>query len=111
MQSAPGVKVLLDCGQQVLFAFCGGLAEVGDPRVRESFMSCHAGGRVDGEAAADELASCEGDAAPVFKRSERVIGDKDSLHFFEVGVAVKRSVAAEEEVGYHANGPDVTVAG
>jgi len=29
------------------------------------------------------------------------------LHFFEVGVAVERGVAAEEEVSYYADGPDV----
>ena len=29
------------------------------------------------------------------------------MHFFEVGVSVERCVAAEEEVGYYADGPDV----
>jgi hypothetical protein len=31
------------------------------------------------------------------------------LHFFEVGVAIEGSVAAEHEVGNYADGPDVAV--
>lgn len=65
--------------------------------------------RVDGQAAFDEVAGREGDAAPVFEGGEGVVGDEDGLHFFEVGVPVEGGVAAEEEVGDDAYGPDVAV--
>jgi hypothetical protein len=67
----------------------------------------HTGGRVDGEAAADEFARREGHAAPVFEGCEGVVGHEDGLHLFEVGVTVEGRVAAEEEVGDDADGPDV----
>lgn len=70
-------------------------------------MGSHALLRVDSEAFLDKIAGGEGDAAPVFERGEGVVCDEDCLHFFEVGVAVEGSVAAEEEVGYHADCPDV----
>ncbi len=70
-------------------------------------MRCHALDRVDGEAALDEFARISGDAAPEFEGREGVVGYQDGLHFFEVGFAVEGWVAAEEEVGYHAYGPDV----
>ena len=63
---------------------------------------------VDGETAFDEFAGGEGDGAPVFEGREGVVGYEDGLHFFEVRVPVKGGVAAEEEVGYYADGPDVT---
>ena len=78
-----------------------------DEGVGEGLVGGHAGVRVDGQAAFDEVAGGEGDAAPVFERGEGVVGDEDGLHFFEVGVPVEGGVAAEEEVGYHAYGPDV----
>lgn len=78
-----------------------------DEGVGEGLVGGHAGVRVDGQAAFDEVAGGQGDAAPVFERGEGVIGDEDGLHFFEVGVPVEGGVAAEEEVGYHAYGPDV----
>ena len=65
--------------------------------------------RVDGEAAFYEIPRGERDAAPVFERGETVVCDEDGLHFFEVGVAVERGVAAEEKVGYDAYGPNVAV--
>lgn len=80
-----------------------------DERVGEGLVGGHAGVRVDGQAAFDEVAGGEGDAAPVFEGREGVVGDEDGLHFFEVGVPVEGGVAAEEEVGYHAYGPDVAV--
>lgn len=70
-------------------------------------MGRQAGVRVDGEAFLNEVAGGEGDAAPVFERGEGVVGDEDGLHFFEVGVPVEGRVAAEEEVGDYADGPDV----
>ena len=70
-------------------------------------MRGHALCGVDGEAAFDEFAGGEGDGAPVFEGGEAVVGDEDGLHFFEVGVPVEGGVAAEEEVGYYADGPDV----
>ena len=72
-------------------------------------MGRHAGARVGGQAAFDEVARAERDAAPVFEGCERVVGDEDGLHFFEVGVSVEGGVAAEEEVGYDADGPYVAV--
>lgn len=73
----------------------------------EGVVGGHAGGGVDGEAALDEVPGGVGDAAPVFDRGEGVVGDEDGLHFFEVTVAVEGGVAAEEEVGDDADGPDV----
>lgn len=70
-------------------------------------MGCHAGVGVDGQAALDELSRGERDAAPVFERSEAVIGDKDGLHFFEVRVSVEGGVSAEKEVGDDADRPDI----
>ena len=72
-------------------------------------MRCHACVGVDGEAAFDEFARREGHATPVFEGGEGVVGHEDSLHFFEVGVSIERRVAAEKEVSYHTNGPDVAV--
>ena len=74
-------------------------------------MRGHALCRFDGEAAFDEFAGGEGDGAPVFERGEAVVGDEDGLHFFEVGVSVEGRVAAEEEVGYYADGPNVAGGG
>ena len=70
-------------------------------------MRGHAFCGVDGKAAFYEFAGGEGDGAPVFEGGEAVVGDEDGLHFFEVGVSVEGGVAAEEEVGYYADGPDV----
>ncbi|KAL9609046.1 MAG: hypothetical protein Q9167_006167 [Letrouitia subvulpina] len=112
MQRPPRVEVLLDRRQQVWVALLvGGAVEVGfrDERVREGLVRGHALRRVDGEAALDELAGGEGDAAPVLERGEGVVGDEDGLHLLEVAVPVERGVAAEEEVGDDANGPDVAV--
>ena len=72
-------------------------------------MRGHAFRGVDGEAAFYEFPRGEGDGAPVFEGGEGVVGYEDGLHFFEVGVAVEGGVAAEEEVGYYADGPDVAV--
>lgn len=112
MQGAAGIEVLLDDGKEV-FVFGGGvgLGPFGDERVGEGLVRGHAGVGIDGEAAFDELARGEGDAAPVFERGEGVVGDEDGLHLFEVGVPVEGGVAAEEEVGYYADGPDVAVKG
>lgn len=73
----------------------------------EGVVGGHAVGGVDGEATLDEVSSGVGDAAPVFDGGEGVVGDEDGLHFFEVAVAVEGGVAAEEEVGDYADGPDV----
>lgn len=72
-------------------------------------MGCHARVGVDGEAAFDKFARREGHATPVFEGSEGVVGHEDSLHFFEVGVSVERRVAAEKEVSYDTNGPNIAV--
>ena len=104
MQGAAGVEVAAHDGQEVLLAGGGAL---GDEGVREGLVGGEALGGVDGEAALDELAGGERDAAPVFERREGVVGDQDGLHFFQVGVPVEGGVAAEEEVGYYADGPDV----
>jgi hypothetical protein len=107
VERAPGVEVLLDGRQQVLLALGGDLPKVCNPGMRERLVGGHAGGGVNGEAATDELACFEGDAPPIFERREGVVGDEDGLHLLEVGVAVEGSVAAEEEVGYDADGPYV----
>lgn len=88
-------------------ATAGRAVGFGDEGVREGFVRGHAGRGVDGQAALDELPGRERDAAPVFERGEGVVGYEDGLHFFEVGVPVEGRVAAEEEVGYYADGPDV----
>ena len=64
---------------------------------------------IDGQTATDEVPSGVGDIAPVFDGCEGVVGGEDGLHFFEIAVPVERCVAAEEEVGYYADGPDVAV--
>ena len=74
-------------------------------------MGGEACGGIDGQAAVDEVPRGKGDAAPVFGGREGVIGNKDGLHFFKVGVPVERGVAAEEEVRDYANGPDIAVRG
>ena len=68
----------------------------------------HALAGIDGETLFDEVASRFGDITPVFDGREGVIGGEDGLHFFQVGVPVEGGVATEEEVGYHADGPDIT---
>lgn len=112
MQRPPRVEILLDRRQQVRVTadgFVGGGIGQGfdDERVGEGLVGGHADGGVDGQAFLDEVAGGEGDAAPVFERGEGEVGDEDGLHFFEVGVPVEGGVAAEEEVGYYAYGPDV----
>ena len=74
-------------------------------------MCCHASLRVDGQASFDKLPRRNRDRAPVFERGERVVGNEDSLHFFEIGVPIKRGVAAEEEICYYAYCPDVADVG
>lgn len=115
MQGATGVEVLLDNGQEI-GASKGAVGPVAGPGcvfanegVAEGLVGRHAGARVNGQAAADEVARREGDAAPVFEGREGVVGDEDGLHFFQVRVPVEGRVAAEEEVGYYADGPDVAV--
>ena len=114
MQRAARVEILLDRGQEIRVAadgFIGGGTggRFHHERVGEGLVGGHAGVRVDGQAAFDEVAGREGDAAPVFEGGEGVVGDEDGLHFFEVGVPVEGGVAAEEEVGDDAYGPDVAV--
>ena len=92
---------------EAVFVALADVVGFGDERVREGFVGGHARGGVDGEAALDELPRRGGDAAPVFEGREGVVGDEDGLHFFEVGVPVEGRVTAEEEIGYHADGPDV----
>lgn len=110
VQRAARVEVLLDGRQQVGVALLvRGAVEVGlcDEGVREGLVGGHALRRVDGQAALDELAGRQRDAAPVLERGEGVVGDEDRLHLLEVAVAVEGGVAAEEEVGDDADGPDV----
>ncbi len=116
MQGAAGIEVLLDDGQEIGAGEGAVGAAAGPPGcvfadegVAEGLVGGHAGARVDGQAAADEVARGEGDAAPVFEGREGVVGDEDGLHFFQVRVPVEGRVAAEEEVGYYADGPDVAV--
>lgn len=72
-------------------------------------MGRHAFRRVDGQAALDEGSSRQRNTAPVLERCEGVVGDEDGLHFFEVAVSVEGRVAAEEEVGDDADGPNIAV--
>jgi hypothetical protein len=67
----------------------------------------HALSRVDGQAALDELTSLNTDTAPVLDRGEAVVCDQNGLHFFQIAVAIEGCVSAEQEVGYHADRPDV----
>lgn len=113
MQGAAGIEVLLNDRQQILARAAG--AGVGarrrgvDPGVLEGTVGGHALLGVDGQAALDELAGRVADPAPVLERGEGVVGDENGLHFFEVRFAVEGRVAAEEKVGYYADGPDVAV--
>lgn len=112
MQRAAGVEVLLDDGEEVRVRAEGSVGGgvgggFGDERVREGLVRGHARVRVDGQAALDEVACGQRDAAPVLERGEGVVGHEDGLHLLEVGVPVEGRVAAEEEVGDHADGPDV----
>jgi hypothetical protein len=109
VKCTPGVEVLLDSRQKILLAFSLLLAKVSNPGVRKSFVGGHARRWIDGQTAADELAGSQRDAAPVFKGSEGVVGNQDSLHFFKVRVTIKGRVAAKKEVGDDANSPYVTV--
>lgn len=74
----------------------------------QGFVGCHAAVWVGGQAVFDELARGLRDVAPVFEGREGVVCDEDGLHLFKVRVAVEGGVAAQEEVGYDANGPDIT---
>lgn len=105
MQGAARVEILFDSREQVLLAPVG--FRPGDPRVRQRFVARHARRRVDGQAALDELAGLHADAAPVLERGEAVVRDEDGLHFLQVAVAVEGRVAAQQEVGDDADGPDV----
>ncbi len=116
MQRPPRVEVLLDRRQQVRVVaeaiVRGGVGgRLGDEGVGEGLMRGHPLLGVNRQALLDELARGQGDAAPVFEGREGVVGDEDGLHFLEVGVAVKGRVAAEEEVGDHADCPDVAGGG
>lgn len=106
MQRASGVEVLLHGREEVFLLFL--LALLGDPRVAERFVGCHALVAVDGETSLDELSCGQGHAPPVFERGEGVVGDEDGLHLFKVAVTVEGGVAAEKEVGYYAYGPDIS---
>lgn len=61
--------------------------------MRERLLRRGARGRVDGQAAGDEVFGGGGDAAPEGGGLEAVVGYEDGLHFFEVGVAVEGCVA------------------
>lgn len=115
MQGPARVEVLLDDGQEIgagrvaVGAVAGARPVFADEDVAERLVCGHARARVGGQATADEVARRERDAAPVFERREGVVGHQDGLHFFEVRVPVEGGVAAEEEVGDYADGPDVAV--
>lgn len=112
MQCPPRVEVLLNTRKQIpalspsSFSFSYLVVNEG---MGQRFVRRHSLLGVDGEAAFNEFAGGEGDGAPVFEGGEGVVGDEDCLHFFEVGVSVKGCVAAEEEVGYDAYRPDVSM--
>lgn len=106
VQGAAGVEVLLDGGQQVLAGAVRG-REAGDEGVLQGLVGGDALVLVNGEAAPDKVLCGRGDAAPVLDRGEAVVGVEDGLHLLEVGVAVEGGVAAEQEVGDDANGPEV----
>jgi len=116
VQGAPRVEVLLDRGEQVLAGAELALAARGvgrvqgrvDPGVLQGLVRGDALFGVDGQAAVDELAGRLRDAAPVLLRGVRVVGRQDGLHLLQVGLAVEGGVAAEEEVGDDADGPDVS---
>ena len=65
---------------------------------------------VDCQTAFNKFTRGEGDRTPVFEGSKGVVGDQDGLHFFKIGVSVEGGIAAEEEVGYYADCPDVSKA-
>lgn len=111
MQSAARIEVLLQRRQKILTGAHGvgvfGSVWRVDPCVVHGFVRGHSCRRVDGEAPVDEVARGGGDTAPVLEWSEGVVGAEDSLHLFQIRVSVEWCVAAEEEVSYYANGPDV----
>lgn len=107
MKCTSGIEILLDCGQQVLLTLSFTGTQVSDPRMRQGFVRGHARCWIDCQAATNEFTSSEGNAAPVFEGSKRVVGDEDSLHLLKVRVAIEGCVAAEKEVSDDADSPDV----
>ena len=106
VQGAAGVEVLLDSGQEI-GGGAGGGAGADDEGMLQRLVGGDALLRVDGQAAADEVLGLGGDAAPVLDGGEAVVGAEDGLHLLEVGVAVEGGVAAQQEVGDDADGPQV----
>jgi hypothetical protein len=72
-------------------------------------MRCHALRWIDGEAALDEIAGGVGDGVPAFHWGKGVVRNEGSVDLFKVGIALERCVAAENEEGYRAYGPDIAV--
>ena len=72
-------------------------------------MGGHSLSWVDCEALLDEVSGCLGDVPPVFDWCERVVCLEDSLHLFQIRIAVEWGISAEEEVGDDADSPDVPV--
>lgn len=106
-----GVEVLLDGREQVLTGLVGvWVVRWVDPDVLEGFVGGHACFGIDGQTPFDEIPGMLRDTAPIFDRGKRVVSCKDGLHLFQVGVTVKGGVAAEQEVGDDADGPDIPVA-
>ena len=79
-----------------------------DPGMLESFMGGHSSLGLDGQAAFDEVSSGRRDTMPVLGWGERIICCKDGLHLFQVGVAIKGGVTAQQEIGDYADGPYIS---
>lgn len=71
-------------------------------------MSCHAHFGIDGKTTIDEIAGCGSNIPPVLGRGEGVVSDKDGLHLFQVRFPIEWSIAAKEEVGDDADGPNIS---
>src|SRR5690349_1152637 len=97
MQGASCVEVLPHRRQQValLSAVVGALGEEG---MREGLVGSRARGRIDSEAARDEVPRGIRHAAPERRGLKAVVSYEDGLHLLEVRVAVEGGVSAEQEV-------------
>ena len=71
-------------------------------------MSGHAHIRIDGKTAIDEIAGCGSDVPPVLGRGEGVVSDEDGLHLLKIRFPIEWRIAAKEEVGNDADGPNIS---
>ena len=74
-------------------------------------MRGHSSRGINCQAPLDEISGRHRHPSPVLDWCERVIGNENGLHFFEIRVPIKRSVATEEKVGDDPDCPNVPEVG